>query len=66
VDVIYGADFKAAGFVFGAGLAGQKDDRDLRGRGIGLEAGTHLVAVHDRHHDVQKYQVRLFLSGSEG
>src|SRR5262249_49957399 len=52
VDVIYGADFKATGFVFGAGLAGQKDDRDLRGRRIGLEPGAHLVAVHARHHDV--------------
>src|SRR6266403_437428 len=65
VYVVDRADFEAAGFVFDAGLAGEEDDRDFAGRGICLQAGANLVAIHAGHHDVEKYEVRLFVGGGE-
>jgi len=53
---------KAPCLVFGIGHRGQKDHRDVSGAGGGLELAAHLVAVHIRHHDVQKDQVRTGLA----
>jgi hypothetical protein len=61
VDVVDRSDFKAASFVFDAGLACEKDDGDFASRGIGLEASADLVAVHAGHHDVEKDEVGLFV-----
>src|SRR4051812_40041310 len=44
-------------------LRRDEDDRDARGRGIGLESAAGLEAVLHRHHDVQKDQGRLRLLG---
>src|ERR1700739_2647306 len=65
-DVIYSTDLEAAGFVFGAGLPGEKDDRDFPGGGVSLEPGTDFVAVHARHHDVKEDKIRLFFGRGEG
>ena len=45
VNVVDGTDFKAARFVFGAGLAGEKDDGDIAGGGIRFQAGADFIAV---------------------
>ena len=58
-DKVHGAGGKARGFILGTGLGGDEDDGDGRRRRIGLKAGTDLVAIHPRHHDVQQDEVRL-------
>jgi hypothetical protein len=57
VDIIDGSDFEAARFVLRLGLAGEEDDRDVFGFGIGLKAHTDFVAVHTGHEHVEQDEV---------
>ena len=66
VDVIDSANFEAAGLVLGTGLAGEEDNGDFRGGGIGFEAGADFVAVHARHHYVEEDEVGLFFGVGQG
>jgi hypothetical protein len=65
MDVVDGAHFKATSFVFGAGLASEKDDGDFACGRISLEATTDFVAVNAGHHDVEEDKVGLLFSGGE-
>ena len=57
VDIIDGSDFEAARFVLRLGLAGEKDDWDVFGFGVGFETGADFVAVHAGHKHVEKDEV---------
>jgi hypothetical protein len=65
VDVINGAAIEAAGFIFGAGLAGKEDDGNVTGRRIRLEAVADFVTIDARHHDVEKDEVGFFFGVGE-
>ncbi len=61
-DVVDGADGEALGLVSHLAHRGHEDHGDAARGGVGLEPATDLVAVHPRHHHVQKHEVRLRLS----
>ena len=56
-DEIRRAEFETVRLVFGRIAAGDEDDRDRCGGGVGLELLQHLVAVHVGHHDVEQHDV---------
>ena len=56
-DVIGGAHFQAAEFFLGGGRAGEEDDGDFRGGGIGLEAAADFEAVDAGKIDIEENEV---------
>ncbi len=58
-EVVHRADVEPLDLLGGLGLAGEEDDRDVRGGGVFLEQLADLEAGGARHVDVQQDQVRL-------
>jgi hypothetical protein len=62
-DVIPDAELGNAHHILAAGLGREHDDGDGAEFGIGLEAGEHLDAVHDRHGEIEQDEVRALALG---
>ena len=61
--VIRCAQFESLRFISGLVHCGQKNNRDIPGQFIFLKPPANLIAVHIRHHDIQKNKVGRFLIG---
>ena len=59
MNVVNRAEFEASRLIFCVDLSGEENDGNVGCAGIRLQADAHLISIHFRHHDVQKYQVRL-------
>jgi hypothetical protein len=59
VNVVNRSEFQSSSLVLCISLSSEENDGNVGCAWIGLQPAAHLIPIHLRHHDVEKYQVGL-------